>query len=472
MLRPPSWNLARLGPAVLALTGCFDEPPSLMDTGDASGSGSTTAGSTTTGSTTALDDESTSQPLTTGATDPDSTSGPAEGSSSGETGDSSSGTGVECEAETGQPDPVCPGLAPFCVVGQCVPCSGGGDCGAIDPATPVCGVDDVCRPCAAHSECPGDAGCHLFEGTCLPPDAVAFVDPDGMCGPGDATLAQPACSLGQAFDAIGASPRATIHLAESVYFEPVSVPAGRVYALLGGDETTVAINGGATATVTGTLYLDSIDVQNLGVFGTGIESTGDVWLDDARVRNNEIGLHSLSGRVVLRRSRVLDGPGVALRLEGSEPVVLVNSIVANNGEGATPGGIVSEGTAPIDVLYSTIVQNAGSSGGAIDCGASVVTVRNSIVSSLALSDALACGGASSVTHSVVSDATFEAGPTNVALGAFGPLLMNADYELGAGSIASDVAAWSQGDPATDINGAARPAMDGSPDDAGADRVGG
>ena len=98
----------------------------------------------------------------------------------------------------------------------------------------------------------------------------------------------------------------------------------------------------------------------------------------------------------------------------------------------------------------------------------MATVRNSIVASSGLTNAIACAAGTTVTYSVVSDAEFDADPTNVPLMAYGDLDLDADYEAGPASVAAGVAQWELGDPPTDINGAPRPAVAGSPDHAGAD----
>lgn len=461
-----------IGPGLfaLALVGCFDDPPSVEESETSSDTGTSTVG-TTSGPTTTPPTSTTDVATTEDETGPDPTTGSMDTTTSPQDTGSTSETGPECDADDGLPDERCAPATPFCVGGSCVPCSGGGDCGALDPNNPVCGADDVCRPCTAHAECPDDAGCHLFEGTCLPTDSVYYVNPDGDCNPGPATEMMPACSIGQAFDAIGPRTEATIRLTPDVYLERVDIGAGRVVALVASGETTIFANDAQASVVSqGTLYIDTIDVQNFAVFGSGIESDGDLWLDDSMVRNNETGVLSSSGRVMLRRSRILDGAGVGLILQGDQPVVLLNSIIANNGESSDPGGIVTYGPAPLDILYSTIVENSGNSGGAINCGPGSATVRNSIVASRGFANAIDCGGATSVTYSVVSDGQFDGDPTNVPLADFAPLSMNVDYEIAAGSVAIDVAQWNVGDPPTDIGGAPRPAMDGTPDDAGADRA--
>ncbi|MEM9459086.1 MAG: right-handed parallel beta-helix repeat-containing protein [Myxococcota bacterium] len=452
------------------LTGCFADPPMVVEDDITDPTQGTESPGTTVGLTTGAG-PTTATPTADDSTGPEPTS---TGSTTGPDDSGSSSTGpdpMECEAPDGQPDPVCPLATPFCVGGSCAPCSAGGDCAAIDPTTPVCGPGDVCLPCVAHSECPGNAACHLFEGSCLPSDRVYYVDPDANCGPGDATEMMPACSIQEAFGAASGEPQVTIRLDEDVYFEDITISAGRVIAILGTGMTTIATIGGPpTVSVQGTAYLNSVDIQNFEDLATGILSSGDLWLDDSMVRNNEIGLSSTAGRVVLRRSRVLDSGGVGVRLAGGETARFINTIVANNGDPFEPvsGGIVSTASATIDVLYSTVVQNTGASGGAIDCNLGTTTVRNSIIASQTMSNAIDCLGANTVTYSVVADSEYDGEPTNVALMNYAALNLDGDYELAGGSVANDAAQWELGDPTTDINGAPRPAVPGTADYAGAD----
>lgn len=463
----PAWP----GLLTLALVGCFADPPMVSEDTETTGATANTGTSVTTTITTTT--SATTTPMTGDTTGLDSTSMDSTATSTDPDTTDSSSTGPDpmaCDAIDGQPDDECPGGSPFCVGGSCVPCGGGGDCSAIDPLTPICGPGDVCRPCVEHDECPGDAGCHLFEGSCLPSDQVYYADPDANCGPGDATEAMPACGIQQALIPATGEPQVTLRLAQSVYLEQITISAGRVIAIIGEGETTIVTSGGdPSVTVQGTAYLGTIDVQNFDISASSMESSGDVWLDDSMVRNSEIGLDSSAGRVVLRRSRVLGNRTIGVRLAGGEEARFINTIVAGNGDGfpATSGGIVTEGPGPVDVLYSTIVENFGNDGGAIDCGPGIATVRNSIVASEMLSNAIDCGAGTTVTYSVVTDSQFNGDPTNYSLLALGDLFLDIDYEIGMGSVATNGAQWEDGDPPDDINGVARPGVAGASDFAGA-----
>jgi hypothetical protein len=63
--------------------------------------------------------------------------------------------------------------------GQCVACRA--DTQAVDcaAATPICGSDNVCRGCVAHSECPSHV-CEISTGACVDASKVALVDHGGL----------------------------------------------------------------------------------------------------------------------------------------------------------------------------------------------------------------------------------------------------------------------------------------------------
>ena len=83
--------------------------------------------------------------------------------------------------------------------GACVECSAE-DATACGGTTPICDpAANACTACTAHDQCPGDAGCHLFEGSCLPSDAVLVVDvEEPMCD----MAGQPYCTLSSALAGI------------------------------------------------------------------------------------------------------------------------------------------------------------------------------------------------------------------------------------------------------------------------------
>ena len=449
----------------LVLPGCFTEQPPMVP------SSTTGPPPTTTSSPTTTTDPSSS---TTTGPDPDTTA------TADDTG-TTTGPPVGCPAPDGELDPTCPPPTPFCVAGDCVPCTdpGAGACTpeaggplcddsgqcvectdknsrACSGNTPVCSPEGQCSPCTAHEQCPGGAGCHLFEGSCLPPDQVIEV-PAGE-------------SIADAFLQIGVGGMGTIRVLPGSFAETLTFPSGAVVALLA-DGPVQIIGTGGLPTIeilnNSTAYLGGIDLENIQI-ADGVVSAGDVRLDDCTLRLADRGLVSTGGRVHLERTRVTDNEGAGLWLGGSDPVVLRNAIVAGNGFGMTSSGVVTLGPIPLAILYSTVADNAGAGGGAIDSAAGMGEVRNSILVSSNLTNSIVSGPGLDFSNCVVADSALADQQGNIGVTDLGDLMFDGIWEIGAASIAQDVAAWQPGDPRTDINGVMRPNMDGAMDYAGAD----
>lgn len=430
----------------------------------------------------AVDSASTTAPLDTTASDAEADTG------------TTTGPPPMCDEPDGAYSAVCPVDAPFCVGQACTPCSNDDpltDCGSAQGApgavcsagacvectsedssacggtTPICDAEtSACAACTAHDQCPGGAGCHLFEGSCLPSDTVFMVNAAApMCG----EAGQPYCDISSALDAAGVATQATIRVAPQVYVEPVIITTDAVVAIIGDGNVTIVGNGGSpgvTVNVNGTGYLARVVVEN-GSAAPGVQSAGDLRLDGVRIRDANDGLVSLQGRVHLENVRVSGNDVTGISVGGTEQVTLRNVIIASNGVGTNPRGFVATANTPFSMVYTTITDNSGTNGGAIACaGDATRSVRNSIVVSSNFVNAIECGGLT-VTHSVVSDADHEGEATNVLVVDDTGLMFGMGFEIEAGSVAEGVAVWMAGDPLFDINGVMRPAVDGSPDAAGA-----
>lgn len=411
-------------------------------------------------------------------------------------GDTETTTGppVDCAESDGELGAACPTTAPFCVDGTCVPCSNPmADCAAVDAAgdvcdasgacvvcnaedasacvgdMPICDAANTCVACTAHDQCAGGAGCHLFEGSCLSEDTVYMVDPDAMnCG----MAGEPSCNIGSVLTGVVSGSDATIRLAGTTYLGNVAIPANTVIAIIANDDATLqADNGGRTVEVlaNATLYLADLRVQNNSEPPVaGIESAGDVRLDGVTVRFSGPGIVSTQGRVFLRDSRVINNTAAGVSVAGTQQVTLINTIIAGNGTGSlSPQGFVSTGDTPFEIVYSTIAENLGNNGGAINAPDGVGVVRNSIVVSNSLTNSVGLGDIT-ITNSVIADTDFESEMSNVPIMAsVAELNLDVNYEIGTGSVAEGVAVWMTGDPLSDINGQMRPGVDGDPDAAGA-----
>ncbi len=451
---------------VLVLPGCFTEQPPMISSSTTGPPPTTTQMPTTT-----------VDPSTSATTDPDS--------GTTESADDTTETGppIICGAPDGDFDPTCLPETPFCVAGDCVPCTDPGagactvaaggticdedgrcvectpeDASACSGTTPVCGPEGQCLPCTAHDQCTGGAGCHLFEGSCLPPDQVIEVPAVG--------------SIADALLQIGVGGMGTIRILPGNFTENLTIPSGAVVALVADGSVRITGTGGLpTIEVLNntTAYLGGIDLENIQI-ADGVVSAGDVRLDECTLRLADRGLVSTGGRVHLERTRVIDNEGAGLLLGGSDPVVLRNAIVAGNGFGMAPAGVVSTAPTPLTILYSTIADNAGAGGGALDSAAGMGEVRNSILVSGNLTNSIVSGPGLDFSNCVVADSALADQQGNVGVADLGDLMFDADWEVGPASLAQDVAVWQPGDPQVDINGAMRPNMDGAMDYAGADRA--
>jgi len=451
---------------------------------------------TSTSSTTAVGSSSDGPMVTTIELD---TTASEAGTETTETGtDTSTTTGPPpmCDEPDGTYSGLCPPDAPFCVAQECVRCSdddpltscatAGGAPGAVceesgacvecstedatacGGTTPICDTAaSACTACTGHDQCPGSAGCHLFEGSCLPSGSVFMVDGDApMCD----EAGQPYCSISSALMAAGVGNSATIRVAGGTYIEDIAISPGAVVAIIATELVAVLANNGSPSVeinAGGTGYLAGLSVANLSA-ASGIESAGDLRLDDVTIEDADIGLLSTSGRVHLEDVRIVGNALTGVSVGGMEDVVLRNVLIASNGTGTSPRGFVTTAATPFTMVYTTIAYNAGTNSGAINCaGEAVRSVRNSILLSNSFMNAISCGENLTVTTSVIADVDYEGEPTNLLVMDATGLLFDAEFQIGVGSVAEGVAVWLDGDPLLDINGVMRPGVDGSPDAAGA-----
>ncbi|MCA9648306.1 MAG: hypothetical protein KC501_00260, partial [Myxococcales bacterium] len=153
--------------------------------------------------------------------------------------------------------------APLCVGATCVACTAE-DTSVCDAQALVCDEEsNTCVPCTEHDQC-GEAACNLFEGTCLPADAVTRV------GPG-----QEYTTLSAAVMSFPAGSEGTIIVFTGMpdYNEAVTVDGGRTLALLAndGDLPRWVLTGGGSPQLTvgdATVLMDGIQVS-------GNAATGD-----------------------------------------------------------------------------------------------------------------------------------------------------------------------------------------------------
>ncbi len=312
-------------------------------------------------------------------------------------------------------------------------------CGQCEGETPYCDEATLtCGVCRFHAECPASA-CNAFTGACL--DAVPqTVGPEGTHA-----------SLGAALAALGDDEEEAVFWLASeastgTYVESLVVE-GRVVAVLGWNARPVLRGAGAQPTVEvasdATLLLDSVSLRG-HVEGRAL---------------------TVAGRLLLERGEVVGNPGGGVEALGADAELRVrNSIVAANGW-AVVGVELGEGS--LELLYSTVASEPNAPATVRCAPGGRVVARNSIVFSRG-EGTLACGDAE-VSRSASDESL---GGDNYAFSPSEELF--ADMVAGNLRLTPDGRAlfaslgrWRRGDPPTDVDGGARPSVDGSSDAAGA-----
>lgn len=356
------------------------------------------------------------------------------------------GPGGECVACDGMADPdaACAGAdpgEPLCVDGACVQCTVE-DPSACTGMTPVCdGASNSCVPCTAHDQC-GEAACNLFTGACLPAeaDAIAHV------GPG-----QEFATLALALASIPAGGEGTLVVHQADYNEGVLVNGDRTVAFLAaeGDLPLWLLGGGGAPQLT-------------------VVTGGTALVDGLRLSGNatDRGVRVNGGRAWVDRSRIVQNAGGGVVAENGADLILRNCFVG--GDISDVDALAVDG-ATADIIYTTMAGGFGIAT-ALGCDVTaVVSVRSSLLVARTDSDEIVCDA--TIEHSATELAL---GGSNVALGDMSTTWFTAYGTGGFGLTAMHPAAidtaaqWQAGDPPTDIDGDPRPAVDGTPDYAGAD----
>jgi hypothetical protein len=366
----------------------------------------------------------------------------------------SSGECVRCDG-TDDPDGACAGVdpgLPLCAGGACVQCTGE-NAAACTGETPVCDeATNTCVPCTAHDQC-GGAGCNLFIGACLPVNAVVHV---GGPKPDFSTL-------GEAVASFGAEEEGTIvvHQAMASYDEAVTLSAGRVIAFLVPDDLDPKLGPPRWVQTSGATPQLTV-AAGTTVLVDGLELSGNL-------SSSVPGILVNGGRAWLDRTRVVQNSGGGIVAQSNAELVLRNCFVGTEVSNLDTV-IVSDAMASI--VYTTIVAGDGGLGQsrAVFCGmGSNLAIRNSLL--LAIDDVpeVECSTAD-ISYSATETAI--AGEGNATLGnlELGWLMdETSDFHLDTPPpIIATTARWTTEDPPADIDGDPRPAIDGSPDYAGAD----
>mgnify|MGYP002136381510 CR=1 FL=1 len=380
---------------------------------------------------------------------------------------------------------------------ECGPCVMNAECGG--SSDPVCDLETGdCRPCRDHRDCE-ETACDLQQGTCFPVEQTDHLYVEAVNGCSD-QMVEPMCSKDEPCCEIASAlagpllvaPYVVVHVAKGSYVAEVRVDTPeKTIAVLADEGTTLSVMSAMPNT--SAFVLSDIDpmimvasrvfVSNLDVTGGNTsmayscDLAGLLWLDHSEVYAHPGYPMSVANcSVVLDRSQLRDnGNGV---LAGTNAYISLRNTTSGN---ATAGAALqTAGNGILDVVYSTIGDPSGSPNRILTCVPGTnVTIRNSaLLAAPHIAPPLGCVPVAS--HSAfVKESFFIAGDGNVGIEAsevMTALFVNfagSDYNLaGDGGSLVDVARWQTGDPATDLNDALRPAVDPSPDVAGADLPGG
>jgi hypothetical protein len=292
---------------------------------------------------------------------------------------------------------------------------------------PVCGVDDTCRKCSAHTECSSNA-C-LPDGSCGDDTSVAYVDPAGV-----GTTCTKASPCKKVSDALKTS-RPFIKFQgttnEKVVLNGLNVtfladPGAKltdtmngillqiegssqvaIYDLeiggaSGANTPGISVQPGSTATMTLTR------AKLAGNTGPGISvSSGMVTISQSMISGNTgPGISTSSGMVSISQSTISGNTGPGTSASGGTLIVSRSTVASNNG-----GGILTSATAFTirnNFIYrngNTSMANSGGMGAVGIVDPSVLEF-NTIVDNLASGDTLSVGG-------VLCDRTGFVAPNNL-----------------------------------------------------------
>jgi hypothetical protein len=431
------------------------------------------------------------------AADMESTAGPTSSEGDDDT-DATAETGTDCE-------PGCEGAAPYCIDMQCVSCGdAGGDafCDAIDPALPQCHpgtglcvacyadpspacvapdafCDDAfeCGGCTEHAQCP-DSACDLETGQCMDDATQLWVDNQTCVEPAMGTEESPYCSITDAVAVIGAGDtQSVIHVLGGMPYSDViawtDCASDRTLAVLGSGGVVTLQGDPNVADVTcgNTLYLSRLRLITGQAAGVHCDAAR-VWIDESTLYQNEIGVDAVGCRAHVRRSQILQTTSIGIRTDDESDLWLSSSIIGSGGDPKTTSRAILATTGTVDIRFSTIANNLGSSEPSFWCsGNTTGAVRNSIFGAPGGSS-VDCPTVDFFTSALDDAAMATDGNVHVLYqGDWFADPAEDDYHLGAGTVPDgylEGGVWQPGDPRVDIDRDARTDTPGAVVSIGAD----
>lgn len=337
---------------------------------------------------------------------------------------------------------------------------------------PVCGADQTCHACKAHSECTSEV-C-LPDGSCAAEGDVAYVD--GTAGAGTTCTKSAPCKT---MTAAATTAKATVKL-KGATSEPAGFTVGasirRVFGAANAQIATATVTPIVVASANTNIEFHQVTIGN----EPGIQppacilinagTTATVKVFGGKVYGCQLGVSNASSTGTL----ALDGVTVTGNTSGGIQVsggsfAITNSMVHHNGSSTSNIGGVKLDVAPSTstFAFNTVVDNDAAAGqtrgGGVLCDVAAFSMLNNIIArNRANSDANAAtaqtsGQCQSQTSSIQSDFT----GLNFKSAVIAPF----DYHLLVGSKAIDAAATTS-IVVLDIDGDTRP--QGAGKDQGAD----
>lgn len=274
----------------------------------------------------------------------------------------------------------------------CVQCTTANPAACVS-TSPVCGADNTCRACTAHSECSSNA-C-LPDGSCAATDAVAYVaaGKSGTCDIADpcGTLAA-AIQTGRPYVKFAAGTVKDTK-ATTIDSKTVTILADAGAALdRDGDGPILVIQSSSATTPTA---VEIFDLEITGATGTptsanAIQLTPTVGspslnLTHVTIDNNQgMGVQASGGMLTVSRSVFALNNGGAIQETNGVFVIVGNKFYGNGSINSTTGGItILTAANPTNRLdFNTFALNTtqAGTGPGIDCRAGAFVARNNILS--------------------------------------------------------------------------------------------
>jgi hypothetical protein len=229
---------------------------------------------------------------------------------------------------------------------------------------PVCGVDDTCRKCSAHTECPSNA-C-LPDGSCGDDTSVAYVDPAGM-----STTCTKASPCKKVSDALKTN-RPFVKF-QGTTNEQVTLNDANVTILADPGAKLTDVMNGILLKIEGASQITIYDLEISGASGannSGISlqpgNTSTVSIVRAKISGNAgNGISASSGTLTVSRCTINNNSAGGISIAGATFAIMNNFIYKNGNTSDAAAGGLAIGAGVLDASkleFNTIVDNLAGGG--------------------------------------------------------------------------------------------------------------